>query len=269
MMNDITIVTAFYDIGRENWKYYQRKTAYYFECFERLCQLKNKIIVFSELKFKSYFDEIIHNKKSDLIVVYEDIFESNRELLSKIEKSQKFLQKKGGLCGNGNPPEYWCPEYVLVNYLKSYFCISAIEKISNMNDIVSWIDFGYLKKQKQIPDSKIWKYNFTDKIHLWNIQDIPEVVNITKTIKNNTVYIQGCHIVCTKNKWYDLNNLMKQQLNNLFSYSLVDDDQTLLLLSYISDPQKFCLHKEIINYQDLDWFFIFKYYNLCPEFSYK
>ena len=45
-MNDITIVTAFYDIDRKNWDYYSRDTSYYFECFDKLCQLQNKIIVF-------------------------------------------------------------------------------------------------------------------------------------------------------------------------------------------------------------------------------
>ena len=64
-MNNITIVTAFYDIGRENWIYYNRDTSYYFECFERLCQLKNKIIIFSQIKFKPQFDKIISEKKSD------------------------------------------------------------------------------------------------------------------------------------------------------------------------------------------------------------
>ena len=66
-MNDITIVTAFYDIGRGDWKYFNRKTSYYFECFERLCKLKNKIVVFSEIKFKSLFDKIIRDIKPDLI----------------------------------------------------------------------------------------------------------------------------------------------------------------------------------------------------------
>ena len=80
-MNDITIVTAFYDIGREDWEYYTRKTSYYFECFERLCQLKNKIVVFSEIKFKSLFDKIICNIKPDLVVIYEDIFDNNKVLL--------------------------------------------------------------------------------------------------------------------------------------------------------------------------------------------
>ncbi len=268
-MNNITIVTAFYDIGRENWIYYNRDTSYYFECFERLCQLKNKIIVFSQIKFKPQFDKIISEKKSDLVVIYEEIFETNRDLLEKIKKSQENLQNMGGLCNDGKPPEYWCPEYILVNYLKSYFCLSAIEQISDIDDMVSWIDFGYVKKQKQIPESKIWRYDFDDKIHLWNILDIPKQLNILDTIKNNTVYIQGCHIVASKSKWYYLNKLMNNQLNKLLLDSLIDDDQTLLLLSYKSNPQEFILHKENIDYQDLDWFFIFKYYNLCSELAYK
>ena len=85
-MNDITIVTAFYDIGRGDWKYFNRKTSYYFECFERLCKLKNKIVVFSEIKFKSLFDKIIRDIKPDLIVIYEDIFETNKELINKIKR---------------------------------------------------------------------------------------------------------------------------------------------------------------------------------------
>ena len=92
-MNDITIVTAFYDIGRGDWKYFNRKTYYYFECFERLCKLKNKIVVFSEIKFKSLFDKIIRDIKPDLIVIYEDIFETNKELINNIKKTQQILKK--------------------------------------------------------------------------------------------------------------------------------------------------------------------------------
>lgn len=268
-MNDITIVTAFYEIGRGNWNYYTRDTSYYFECFERLCQLKNKIIVFSEIKFKPEFDRIISEKKSNLVVIYEEIFETNKNLLKKIRKAQKNLQKMGGLFDSGKPPEYWCPEYVLVNYLKSYFCLTAIEQINDIDDMVSWIDFGYIKKQQQIPESKIWKYNFNDKIHLWNIQDIPNKLNVLDTIKTNNVYIQGCHIVTSKRKWFYLNKLINEQLNNLLINSLVDDDQTLLLLSYKFNPQEFVLHREDVDDQDLDWFFIFKYYNSCSELTYK
>jgi protein YibB len=262
-MNNITIVTAFYDINRESWNYYDRKTSMYFECFKLLCQLKNKIIVFSEEKFKPYFEEIKKNYKPDLIVFYQNIISSNLEFIFKIQEAQNNLQKIGGLYDCGRPPEYWNPEYVLVNFLKSQFCLSAIEQVSDVDDVVAWIDFGYLKKQEQIPESKIWKYNFEDKIHLWSIKNIPKEIDLLSTIRTNTVYIQGCHIVCTKNKWYNLNKLMNEQIEYLLSNNLVDDDQTLLLMSYASNPQEFMIHNEIINPKDLDWFFIFQYYNDC------
>jgi protein YibB len=260
-MKNITIVTAFYDIGRDLWNNYGRKTSTYFECFKLLCQLKNKIIVFSEEKFRPYFDEIIENYKSDLIVFYQDIIKTNTELISNIKKSQLNLQRIGGLDDNGNPPEYWSPEYVLVNFLKSQFCISAIEKVTDIDEIVAWIDFGYLKKQEQIPESKLWNYQFSDKIHLWSIKNIPKQIDLLYTIRSNTVYIQGCHIVATKNKWYKLNELINKQLSTLLSNNLVDDDQTLLLMSYASEPENFKIYNETINYQDLGWFFILQYYN--------
>lgn len=260
-MNNITIVTAFYDIGREDWNNYDRKTSFYFECFERLCQLQNKIIVFSQEKFKPFFDEIIQNRKSNLIVIYQDIFKSNIELISKIRKSQSNLQKIGGLYDYGRPPEYWNPEYILVNFLKSYFCLSSIQMVDDIDDTLSWIDFGYVKNQNQIPESKLWKYNFSNKIHFWNILDIPDQIDIVDTIKTNTVYIQGCHIVAPKNKWIVLNNLMKKQIDRLLENKLIDDDQTLMLMSYLSNPEEFIIHNENINYQDLGWFFIFQHYN--------
>ena len=260
-MNDITIVTAFYDIGREDWKYFTRKTSYYFECFERLCQLKNKIVVFSEIKFKSLFDKIIHDIKPDLVVIYEDIFDSNKELINKIKKTQKILQKRGGLTYGLTSPEHWCPEYVLLTTLKTYFCCAAINKISEIDNIVSWIDFGYIRKEKYLPESKIWRYNFDNKIYLWSIRNIPQKINILEIIKNNIVYIMAGHIVASKEKWYYLNNLMNEQLDQLLSNTLIDDEQTLLLLSYMSNKKEFVLYREIIDYDNLDWFYIFNHYN--------
>ena len=260
-MNDITIVTAFYDIGRGEWNNFNRKTSYYFECFERLCQLKNKIIVFSEKKFKSRFDNIICNMKPNLIVIYEEIFKTNKVLIDKIKKTQKILQEKGGLTHGLSSPEHWCPEYVLLTTLKTYFCCSATQKISGIDDTISWIDFGYVRKEKYLPQSKIWRYNFGNKIYLWSIKNIPQKINISEIIKNNIVYIMAGHIVASKEKWKYLKKMMNEQLEKLLSNSLVDDEQTLLLLSYMANKKEFVLYREIIDYNNLDWFYIFHYYN--------
>ena len=269
-MNDITIVSAFYDLDRGKWKHFSRKTDYYFECFERLCQLKNQIIVFSESKFKYKFDYIIENIKSDLIVVYQekkDIFD--RELIDRIKRTQELKSDQEKTI---TVPEQWCPEYVYLTTLKTYFCCTAIqqervndtsESFSIVNDTVAWIDFGYVRKEKYLPESRLWKYAFRDKIHLWSIRNIPQRIDIKEVIKTFKAYIMGGHIIASKNKWFYLKESMNCQLEKLLSNSLIDDEQTLLLMAYLENKKEYVLYREIIDYSDLDWFFIFKYYNDC------
>lgn len=54
----IGIVTAFFDIGREDWAkrpntpaWLARSTEDYFACFERMCRLENEIVVFTQSRF--------------------------------------------------------------------------------------------------------------------------------------------------------------------------------------------------------------------------
>jgi hypothetical protein len=54
----IGIVTAFFDIGREDWAqrpntptWLARSTEDYFVCFERMCRLENEIVVFTQSRF--------------------------------------------------------------------------------------------------------------------------------------------------------------------------------------------------------------------------
>ena len=46
-------------------------------------------------------------------------------------------------------------------------------------------------------------------------------------------------------------------LKELISKDLIDDDQTLLLMSSLKEPEKFELHPILPN----DWFIAFKEYN--------
>jgi protein YibB len=261
----ITIVTAFYNINRDNWTNYSRSTEEYFRCFKLLCQLENEIIIFTQSVYEKEFNEIKLNIKNNLTVYYDDDIindDTNFQRINEIQNNSEYLK------GIKNPdcPEYWNTSYVLVNFLKSQFCINAIEKNENISDMVAWIDFGYVKKQSQIPKSKIWDYDFEDKIHLWCIQNIPKSINLKRIIKSNSVFIQGGHIVAPKQKWIMINKFMNEQMEYLLNNNLIDDDQTMLLMSYLNNPLEFKIHREYINSKDLDWFFIFQYFNIyCDE----
>ena len=133
----IGIVTAFFDIGREDWAkrpntpaWLARSTEDYFACFERMCRLENEIVVFTQSKFA----ERIAAARAKLgfsnqtrIVCKDDLFEDHGVDLGKITR---VMNMPGFLAGVTHPhcPEYWEPRYVLINYLKSFFACEAIEQ---------------------------------------------------------------------------------------------------------------------------------------------
>jgi protein YibB len=263
MSDVVTIVTAFYDLGRGSWAgekngriiphYVKRDENTYLERFERLTKLKNPIIVFTQTK---YFD-IIKSMRSDIVCIgIDDVFEMNDSLVSKIrdiQSSQHFIN----FVNNPELPEYWSPEYVLINFLKSFFVNVAVENKLCATSTSAWIDFGYVRDDTFCPEGMEWKFQTHNLINLFAIDNPSTSLPIFELIKTNTVIIQGCHIVASNELWKTMHKLMMRSLNSLLDVDLIDDDQTLMLMSYKKEPNKFK-----INFVDRnDWFVIFKNFN--------
>jgi hypothetical protein len=54
--------------------------------------------------------------------------------------------------------------------------------------------------------------------------------------------------------WQTLEYLVHHSVDQLLKNNLIDDDQTILLMSYLQKPELFELHKV----SEHDWFIIFK-----------
>jgi protein YibB len=256
-LTDISIVTAFFDIGRGSWTadkgfpfYLARSADTYIKRFERLCQLKNEIVVFTSPDFSDRLSEIAHKRDSAKTTICTvDIEENFNELLqqiSTIQSSDDFRKRvRPNLIKN---PEYWNSYYVLVTNLKAKFVNQAVEDGLVNNDMVAWIDFGYCREQSNIPSSKEWNYHFDDKkIHLFSYKDKDPNKSIEDIIFNNDVHILGAKVVAHKQLWPLLNHLMQESWEELQGLNIVDDDQGLWLMSSL--PK----HNEdtIENYPDL------------------
>lgn len=267
----IAIITAFYDIGRAEWgtrpgvpEWLARSVQDYFACFERLARLDNELIIFTEEKFR---DRVLairaqHGKQDKTRVLCRDIFVKYREDLDKISSVMKRLDFVDGVkmpyC-----PEYWEPRYVLINYLKSAFASEAIESGQITSSLVAWLDFGYCRNRFILPPSMRWDYLFSDKIHLFNIRLLDDA-DIIGIIKSNTVYFQGCHIVASQQKWPELRKLMRRSFDALIAQNLIDDDQTMLLMSYREAPELFETH--FVNTSGIaNWFVVMREYNMVNK----
>lgn len=270
-MSDITIVTAFFDIGRGSLpreKYgrilphYEHRTVdQYFQYFNNLAKIKNELIVYTTANFANTVmairDQYGLKDKTKIVVCNSYLPDNFKEAKAKIEEimqSEKYIEK----ILNPQLIEYWHSDYVLVNIFKSLYVMDAITKGIVSNDLVAWIDFGYCRNQHTIPPSNKWEYDFdVNKIHMFYIREPEPDRPIDSIIYTGDVYIQGCHIVAGKEMWRDLRGLVFHNLNVLLNYNLIDDDQTLLLMAYLTNPQLF----ELRCVDNSDWFIIFKQYN--------
>lgn len=256
----IHIVTAFFDIGRGQWRAYTRSTDTYFRNFSRLCLLDNPIVLFTEEAHRERVGLYAHGKQNLTVVYLDDLFERHKDVLEEIDRIQNSEKFRANIV-NPDCPEYNQPKYVLINYLKSFFCCEAIERFGLHNSSVAWIDFGYLRNKKQLPICLRWDYAFAPKINLFCLLPPQPHLDLVDIINHNRVYIQGCHIVAPATMWPLMARLMESALHQLMDNELIDDDQTLLLLSALAEPEHFELHMAQIT-KPLDWFFIFRKYNL-------
>jgi protein YibB len=259
----VTIVTAFVDIGRGDWEgtkndkpiphYIKRDTETYLKRFERLTELKNPIVCFTQSKF---IERILCMRKDIKVINIDDIFEQGSILMDSIKKVQQdphFIN----FVSNPSNPEYWSPEYVAINLFKSVFLTQAIDNDLVETDTCAWIDFGYCRPETHCPPGMEWKFDTGGLINLFCMNPNVDEKPIFEIVKTNDVYMQGCHIVAPKKLWITLRDLININLSNLFNVGLVDDDQTLLLMAYRSQPDLFKLNKADPN----DWFTIFRDFN--------
>ena len=269
MLNEITIVTAFFDIGRGNWEgikngfymppFLKRTNADYINNFRRLALLNNDMIIHTTSNFSDIISKIReeagygHRTK---IIVHDDLIEEYTPLLkliSNVMNSSDFISK----VKNPHMPEYWNPSYILINYLKTFFVERYLDDV--ITPFTAWIDFGYCRDDQRFIPHTTWAHDFGDKINLFAIRPLDNRP-LEDIVHTGDVYIQGCHIVGPSDKflWNNFQRCMFLSMERLLDENMIDDDQTLLLMSYRGEPEHFKIN--IVDESRDGWFIIFKDY---------
>lgn len=268
----ITIVTAFFDIGRGDWSqekghpsYLQRSTDKYFKYFANLAQLSNPMVIFTDKKNIQKIKDIRGKKPTTIIEIdIKEKFATYKNRIEDIQKSEKFRNKIPE--GQLKNPEYWSADYVLVTNLKAYFVKKAIQHQDVTTPLVAWVDFGYCRNIEIFNGITEWDYPFSlDKVHLFTIKKEFKITQETVlfAIAHNKVFSIGGVIVASKEKWIDFSNLVLSCQKKLMADEIVDDDQGVYLMALLAQPDLFKL-----NYLGKNkWFDVFKKYDQNSKLS--
>lgn len=264
-MKEITIVTAFFDINRENIKGFNRSNQKYINAFKFWAHIKNNIVVFSDettikevLKIREQYGLLEKTKTiiiDDYIKIDEELFQSIDAVMNNKQLLDFHLQR--------NIPEAFSSKYNYIMAIKAWCCAEAVKR-KLTTEMVAWLDFGfnyggrYYKKEEEF--DFFWKYNFSDKIHLLQINDFDDCLPF-EIIRRNNSYIQGGEIIAPDYLWDKLWILVRSSMIALNKAGLADDDQILYYMSYKEQPELFEIHK-------CSWLGLFKYFS-DREFTFE
>jgi len=267
MAYEVTIVSAFFDIGRGKWGgkignhaipgWLVRSNETYLDRFTDLAPLQNQMIIFTQAAFAEAIFEIRRSHNLDdltSVVVCDELFGPTGLLADRVDllRSRMRVELHNFVLDAGCP-EYWNADYVMLNALKSVFVCTAIRlKLIGCSQ-AAWVDFGYCRDNHRFEPGGAWLFDCGDRMNLFYIR-APDERPIFDIVRTGDVYFQGCHIVGPVGYWPRFSELIDEAIVSLLKCGLVDDDQTALLMAYRRTPGLFRIHAV----DPSDWFVLFR-----------
>lgn len=246
-MEEITLVTDFFDIGRgqDKNKDLRRTAQRYFDEFKRWARIQNTLVVYTD----SDSAEIIKGIRAEyglgektIIIQIDNLFELVSGLLPKLEKishNKDFLNFRYLPEASSNNPKY---DYLWM--MKYYFMNDAYER-GLLSENVVWMDFGFDHGGITYSDAEdynfLWKYDFKNKIHISCLHDPDSVIGM-QSLQFQDDCVMGCMYGLSRELVPIFWHLVEDAMNALLMLDCMDDDQQLVLMAYKARPEIFEVH---------------------------
>jgi hypothetical protein len=276
--SDITLVTAFYDIGRENWEAnFKRDVSFYIDSFlkyldydyKMICYIDdrhiNKILEkYSQSNFKNklfipidrkWLDENIHawkNVERDRAIMenpqYQHVLKSHR-LPKMYPDGIPETNLRNHLC-----PENVFPEYNVVNHSKIDFIVHAIKNEHITTKFTGWTDFGYFKTyhsdDSPLPSSTIDVNKLHPEKLIFNLRR--RILEQDKDMYFTMIYAYelfiGAFYAGPTELMLPFQELYHDCVTEMLDKCVTDDDQHVYIQCYIKRPE--LMHLNIFENQD-------------------
>jgi len=167
-----TIVTGFWDIGRDKWtNEYKRDIDYYLNNSKRILSLTNNMIIFIEPKFKNFVEECRKGKDSTTVIIPMEFDELYMNKFPKLKDILSDDNWKNNLINPENPITNI--KYITLVLSKLNLVIKAIDLNHFNSTHFCWLDYGCAYVPDNFLNSKIFN-NIPDKIKLCQLKNFPK-----------------------------------------------------------------------------------------------
>jgi hypothetical protein len=246
------LVTALYDIGRDNWERYTQSYGGYIHWMERTLSLDSKIVIYTQQRFK---DEIeTYRKKYDpyldktILIVQEleelEAYRMYNEKLNDLMFSDVFLNKS-----HFDVPEMTKPLYNVIMFNKVFWLKNSVDKKYFDNDMVIWIDAGGLRDSVNKYQNKTWPNleNINElnnnKITFFSHNDIFEINNKQFHSLSQIRNIQGTAFLVPSHLIDSFANEIIKTIDESIESEYIGSDEKIFDITYVRDKNNYHLIK--------------------------
>lgn len=249
----ITYVSAFYDIGRSEWKHFKRSFDEYLESFIPFISLFKKadkqdhfMILFMDVRYTDKIKDIIKDIDNiKLIHINYTFLQLNIPMWRYLDREREIMntqQFQNMVLHRKNCPECYIPEYTVLNHCKiDFICYVINREYTDSN--YCWVDFGYFKHPENIPE-KLLDENKLDsnRITYTLINKVEYTDNdISYLLTHAPEKIGGFFFYGGKSAMLQYQLLYHNMVLYYQYIGLADDDQSMALMCYFRNPMLFNL----------------------------
>jgi hypothetical protein len=242
-MNNIIFTTAYKDIKRQDWKYFNRTNEEYFYGFMNLSQNINYIlVVYIEndlreilLKKNTYNDNIKFMDLNMVNTFYKKYLDNDKKIMESENYKNKIpINRKAN-------PEHLYSEYNLINHSKINFVKHTKDCFPNYK-YYAWIDFGNMNYEIESIPKNINFDRLESKI-IYKCILKPPIIRPTSTfmLSSNDIYFLGSSFIVFNNLVNKFEELYEKKIIKWQNDGISDDDQNLLLQLYYDNKSLFQL----------------------------
>lgn len=238
-----TIVTALYDLNREDWVGFKRPFQQYKDWMKGMLAFDSPMVIFVDPKDVEFVKECRINKLAitDIIPIPFSELDVNQKWGDKIRKvmaSSEFLANQTV----PTHPQITHPEYNILMHQKIQFVKRAIEVNKFNTEHFMWLDAGvfHMNNRTDLIGNKFPTKNlFNDKVNLICIEEPKDedVVDLEKFYKGHNVKIIGTSWGGHQNAILEFEKVYTELLQESIDAGLMDQDQSFLTVSYLRNRE--------------------------------
>lgn len=252
-------ITAYYDIGRENWPSFRRTFDQYLKSFLPFIDLfdndtDDELLVFID---KRYIDNLVPIiKKNIKLISIDETFMNKLHCWKTLEVERNIMfdpNFRKLISGREQFPECNYPEYNLLNHCKIDIIVYAIVNEFSTNNTYAWVDFGFFSRPDNIPSSLLDTSRFDlSRINYCLVNPISLVYDdVYYVLKNAPEVIGGFFFLGEKERMIEYQRLYHSVLEEFQKLRICDDDQHIVLQCYFK-------HKDLFSFDSvLGWHKVF------------